>query len=290
MKQLIITIAALLLLPLAVMAQYEEDTENGVVSLNGKEGFTIATKKGDFVFKPYMLVQTSANINYYDDEGLDPAYNQDNIHNSGFSIPYAILGFTGKAFDRVTFNLSINAAGNGGNILQQAWFDVEIKKSFAIRVGKFKTPFSHAYLTTLGETLMPTLPTSLTSSVILPYSLNAVTPNIGMGFDLGVEVHGLVKEKFGYEVGIFNGKLRQRGIQNVQRRLAYPVIVVCRPHHLHAERSYAVQPGQPEPFEGRQDVVRSFHVIECGERKRKYERFPGRSRIRHVEESPVSRR
>ena len=100
MKQLIITIAALLLLPLAVMAQYEEDTENGVVSLNGKEGFTIATKKGDFVFKPYMLVQTSANINYYDDEGLDPAYNQDNIHNSGFSIPYAILGFTGKAFDR----------------------------------------------------------------------------------------------------------------------------------------------------------------------------------------------
>ena len=54
MKQLIITIAALLLLPLAVMAQYEEDTENGVVSLNGKEGFTIATKKGDFVFKPYM--------------------------------------------------------------------------------------------------------------------------------------------------------------------------------------------------------------------------------------------
>ena len=166
MKQLIITIAALLLLPLTVTAQYEEDTENGVVSLNGKEGFTIATKKGDFVFKPYMLVQTSANINYYDDEGLDPAYNQDNIHNSGFSIPYAIL---------------------------------------AIRVGKFKTPFSHAYLTTLGETLMPTLPTSLTSSVILPYSLNAVTPNIGMGFDLGVEVHGLVKDKFGYEVGIFNG-------------------------------------------------------------------------------------
>ena len=98
MKQLIITIAALLLLPLTVTAQYEEDTENGVVSLNGKEGFTIATKKGDFVFKPYMLVQTSANINYYDDEGLDPAYNQDNIHNSGFSIPYAILGFTGKAF------------------------------------------------------------------------------------------------------------------------------------------------------------------------------------------------
>lgn len=205
MKQLLILIAACLLWPLGVFAQYEEDTENGVVSLAGKEGFSIATKKGDFVFKPYLLVQTSASVNYYDDEGLDPAYNQDNIHNTGFAIPYAILGFTGKAFNRVTFNLSINATGSGGNILQQAWFDYEVKESLAFRVGKFKTPFTHAYLTTLGETLMPTLPVSLTSSVILPYSLNAVTPNIGTGFDLGVEVHGLVNKKFGYEVGIFNG-------------------------------------------------------------------------------------
>ena len=205
MKQLLILIAACLLWPLGAFAQYEEDTENGVVSLAGKEGFSIATKKGDFVFKPYLLVQTSASVNYYDDEGLDPAYNQDNIHNTGFAIPYAILGFTGKAFNRVTFNLSINAAGSGGNILQQAWFDYEVKESLAFRVGKFKTPFTHAYLTTLGETLMPTLPVSLTSSVILPYSLNAVTPNIGTGFDLGVEVHGLVNKKFGYEVGIFNG-------------------------------------------------------------------------------------
>ena len=58
-------------------------------------------------------------------------------------------------------------------------------------------PFSHAYLTTLGETLLPSLPVSLTAPVILPYSLNAVTPNIGTGFDLGVEIHGLVADKFG---------------------------------------------------------------------------------------------
>lgn len=198
-------VAMLAVLPLTAMAQHEEDTENGVVSLAGREGFTIETKKGDFVFKPYLLVQTSANFNWYDDEGLDKAYNQDNIANSGFSIPYAVLGFTGKAFGKVAFNLSINAAASGGALLQQAWFDVQLKKQFAIRVGKFKTPFSHAYLTTLGETLLPQLPVSLTSSVILPYSLNAVTPNIGTGFDLGVEIHGLVADKFGYEVGLFNG-------------------------------------------------------------------------------------
>ena len=204
MKKLILMFV-MAALSLAAMAQHEEDTENGVVSLAGREGFTIETKKGDFVFKPYLLVQTCANFNWYDDEGLDKAYNQDNVANSGFSIPYAVLGFTGKAFGKVAFNLSINAAASGGALLQQAWFDVQLKKQFAVRVGKFKTPFSHAYLTTLGETLLPQLPVSLTSAVILPYSLNAVTPNIGTGFDLGVEIHGLVADKFGYEVGLFNG-------------------------------------------------------------------------------------
>ena len=192
-------------LSLSAMAQYAEDTENGIVSLAGKEGFTLKSKKGDFVFKPYLLVQASANVNWYDDEGLDKAYNQDNVANTGFAIPYAVLGFTGKAFGKLTFNLSINAATTGAAILQQAWFDVQMKETFAVRVGKFKTPFAHAYLTTLGETLMPTLPVSLTSSVIMPYSLNAVTPNIGTGFDIGFEFHGMIKEKFGYEIGLFNG-------------------------------------------------------------------------------------
>ena len=205
MKKIIIAASLAAMLPLVGMAQHEEDSENGIVSLAGREGFTISSKRGDFVFKPYLLVQTSANFNWYDDEGLDKAYNQDNVANSGFSIPYAVLGFTGKAFGKVSFNLSINAAATGAAILQQAWFDVEFKKQFSLRVGKFKTPFSHAYLATLGETLMPSLPLSLTAPVILPYSLNAVTPNIGTGFDLGVEVHGLVADKFGYEVGLFNG-------------------------------------------------------------------------------------
>lgn len=205
MKKILTALCLSAVMPLAALAQHEEDTENGIVSLAGREGFTIASKKGDFVFKPYLLVQTSANFNWYDDEGLDKAYNQDNVANSGFAIPYAVLGFTGKAFGKVSFNLSLNAAATGAALLQQAWFDVELKKQFSIRVGKFKTPFSHAYLTTLGETLMPSLPLSLTAPVILHYSLNAVTPNIGTGFDLGVEVHGLLADKFGYEVGLFNG-------------------------------------------------------------------------------------
>ena len=206
MKKIILTSVLAFVLPLASMAQQEEeDTENGVVSLAGRKGFSIQSKKGDFVFKPYLMVQTAGSFNWYDDEGLDKAYNQDNIENAGFSVPYAVLGFTGKAFDKVSFNLSINAAASGAKILQQAWFDIKVVDPFAVKVGKFKTPFTHAFLTTLGGTLMPAMPTSLTAEVIMPYVLNAVTPSMSTGWDLGVEVHGLVGGKFGYEVGVWNG-------------------------------------------------------------------------------------
>lgn len=178
--------------------------ENGVVSLADKKGFRFETRKGDFLFKPYLLVQTSGNFNYYHSEGIELA-DEDHVANSGFSIPNAILGFTGKAFGRVTFNLSINAAQSGGALLQQAWIDFAVRDALRFRVGKFKTPFSHAYLTTLGETLFPALPSSLTSTVILPHSLNAVNPSMATGFDLGAEVHGVINNRWGYEVGIFNG-------------------------------------------------------------------------------------
>lgn len=73
-------------------------------------------------------------------------------------------------------------------------------------VGKFKTPFTSAFLTTLGETMMPTLPTSLTATVILPHSLNAANPTMSTGFDLGVMLHGDIgTPHLGYEVGVFNG-------------------------------------------------------------------------------------
>ncbi|MBE6321824.1 MAG: porin [Bacteroidales bacterium] len=206
MKKILLASVLAFVLPLASMAQQEEeDTENGVVSLADRKGFSIQSKKGDFIFKPYLMVQTAGNFNWYDDEGLDKAYNQDNIENSGFSVPYAVLGFTGKAFDKVSFNLSINAAASGAKVLQQAWFDVKVVDPFAVKVGKFKTPFTHAFLTTLGGTLMPAMPTSLTAEVIMPYVLNAVTPSMSTGWDLGVELHGLVGGKFGYEVGVWNG-------------------------------------------------------------------------------------
>jgi hypothetical protein len=92
MKRFIIIAMLTAIMPLAAMAQHEEDTENGVVSLAGREGFTIETKKGDFVFKPYLLVQTSANFNWYDDEGLDKAYLLGNVFPSFALFPLSLVG------------------------------------------------------------------------------------------------------------------------------------------------------------------------------------------------------
>ena len=69
--------------------------ENDVVSLAGKKGFSFLPRPVT-LFKPYALVQASACYNRYDDQGLESHYAK-SVANSGFAIPNAILGFTGKA-------------------------------------------------------------------------------------------------------------------------------------------------------------------------------------------------
>ena len=74
--------------------------DNDVISLTGKEGFTFRTRNSSFILKPYVLIQASGNFNYYDDEDLDLS-EVDRVANSGFAIPNALLGFSGKAFGQI---------------------------------------------------------------------------------------------------------------------------------------------------------------------------------------------
>ena len=50
MKKLIL-LASFAAMPLMAMAQHEEDTENGVVSLAGREGFTFSNRTATSFFK-----------------------------------------------------------------------------------------------------------------------------------------------------------------------------------------------------------------------------------------------
>ncbi len=206
----IITILLSVLIATSTLAQENNNNskdkyiESELVSLADKSGVSWKTKQGDFMFKPYVLVQTRGIFNYYDDEGLSLA-EQDNILNSGFGIPYALVGFAGRAFDKITYNIAFNAAGNGAAMLNQAWFDINVKESLRFRVGKFKTPFTNAYLSRLGQTMFPTPVSSLITAVNIPFSINSVNPTIATGFDIGVQAHGLINNTIEYRAGIFNG-------------------------------------------------------------------------------------
>jgi hypothetical protein len=206
MRKKLFAISLILCIFNASQAQENRDKyiESGVIPMENKKGFNFETRVGDFTLKPFVLVQASAKLNYYDDEGLDLA-DQDNVANSGFEVGNALLGFAGKAFNKLTFNLTLNAAQSGDALLQQAWVEYNVKDELRFRAGKFKTPFAQAYLVTLGETLFPTVPLSMTAPVNIPYSLNSVNPNFATGFDLGVQVQGLINQKWEYRVGIFNG-------------------------------------------------------------------------------------
>lgn len=240
-------------------AQEQDDPdkyiESDVIPMGGKKGFSFQTKVGDFLLKPYTLVQTAAKFNYYDPDGLDYA-EQDKIANSGFEIPYAIIGLSGRAFDKLTFNLTINAAQSNAALLQQAWFDVNLKDELRFRVGKFKTPYNQAYLVTLGETLFPCLPTSLTTDVYIGRSLNSVPPKFATGFDLGFMVHGLLKNKWEYNVGIFNGT--GINVNTAKRTLSDDLGI---PSLLYTARFAFMPKGQMPSHQGRIDDLHNDKIL-----------------------------
>ena len=180
--------------------------ESNVISIADRSGFKWQSKRGDFLFHPFVLVQSRFNLEVVDDEGLNLA-DPDNVVDLGFGIPAALLGIAGKAFDRLSFNLTLNGACAGkACLLNQAWLEGNVSDAFRIRLGKFKTPMHWTNQVRIGQTLTPTKPTSLSTPVNVPFDINAANPAFQTGFDLGLMAHGLVGNVFGYQVGIFNGE------------------------------------------------------------------------------------
>ncbi len=180
--------------------------ESNVISLVGREGFRWQDKQGNFLLNPYFLLQTRFQMWYVDDEGLNLA-DPDNVQQLGFGIPNAILGFAGKAFGVLSFNLALNGACAGkACLLNQIWLEGNVTDEFRIRVGKFKTPMHWTLQSRVGQKLAPFTPYSLTSAVNIPFDINAVNPSMLSGFDLGVMMHGNVADRFQYQVGVFNGE------------------------------------------------------------------------------------
>ncbi len=179
--------------------------ESNVVSLADREGFRWRTPAGDFQFNPYLLVQTHVQAKYVNNAWLNLA-DQDNVTELGFGVANALLGLAGRGFGRVAFNLTLNPACFGPCLLNQAWVNINALDALQLQVGKFKTPMHWAFQVRIGQAQLPRPPASLTARVNLPFGLNAVSPTLLTGFDLGAMAHGTFGKVFGYQLGIFSGE------------------------------------------------------------------------------------
>lgn len=180
--------------------------ESNVVSAVGREGFSWQDRQGQFLFHPYVLVQTRLQFLRVDDEGLELS-DRDNFVDLGFGLPNAILGVAGKAFEKLSFNFALNGPCAGkGCLMNEAWLEGNLSDAVRLRMGKFKVPMNWHVQTRLAGRLAPSSPNSLSARVNIPFDINAVNPVIASGFDLGLMMHGLVRDRLQYQVGVFNGE------------------------------------------------------------------------------------
>jgi hypothetical protein len=189
----------------AAIPEPDRFVESNVISLVGRDGFRWQDRAGQFLLNPYVLVQTRAQFQYFDDAGLDLS-DPDNLANLGFAIPNAIFGVAGKAFGRLSFNLALNGPCGGGCLMNEAWLEGNFSDAARVRVGKFKTPMSWHVQSRLGARLAPGSPTSLATRVNTPFDINALNPTIGTNFDVGVMLHGRLAHGLQYQIGLWNGE------------------------------------------------------------------------------------
>ena len=111
--------------------------------------------------------------------------------------------------------------------------------------------------------MFPVLPSSLTTSTIMPHVLNAVTPNIGTGFDIGVEFHGVTKLNkkpdswlMGYEVGLWNGS--GSSVNNATKTFSDDWHI---PALLYAGRLTFMPWGQMPATQGNAKMLRGRHML-----------------------------
>lgn len=153
--------------------------------------------------------------------------------------------------DWITSHIEAEFA-NGDPSLRYAYIDFGIDPAFAVRIGRFKKPFSLIELT--SSTKIPPIERGLrirglpetTSLPVLPEEQDLVTDLGYAGYDLGVEIHGELG-RLGYQAGAFNGAAGERRRSSGDRALA-------------ARLTYDPLPGRPLTI----GAAASYHSVGVG--------------------------
>ncbi len=113
---------------------------------------------------------------------------------SGFEVRRARIGFNGKVFKDINYELVANAVGSSTNFIDTAWINYGFNKDAQIRVGRFKQPFS------LEE---------LTSSNSIDFMERSYLNQLIPGKRLGAMIHGEPVKGFTYGASLYQSDFSQ---------------------------------------------------------------------------------
>lgn len=74
---------------------------------------------------------------------------------------------------------------------------------FTVHIKGFGAPFSRTCLAALNRALLPRLPISLASSMVLPCSLGTIAPGVNAKFSLNIRVRNLITSGFNCRINLF---------------------------------------------------------------------------------------
>lgn len=151
------------------------------VTTNAKDGFTLKSADGSFVFKLTGYVQTDYRKFLNDDS--QPLTDQ-------FLLRRVRPSLEGTINKVVDFRI-LPDFGGGTTVIQDAWLDLKYWPQLRLRVGKFKQPFGLE---------------RLQSGTSIVFVERAYPTSLAPNRDIGLQLHGeLLGGIFNYAAGAFNG-------------------------------------------------------------------------------------
>lgn len=72
-----------------------------------------------------------------------------------------------------------------------------------MHINGFGAPFSRTCLAALNRALVPALPASLASSIVLPCSLGTIAPGVNVKFSLKIRIRKLMGSGFNCRIKVF---------------------------------------------------------------------------------------
>lgn len=148
------------------------------------------------------------NVNGYLQTRYDAVENGDDEA----SINRARLNFWGSAAERVSYNILVDAVTD--QVLWDAHIDIDAIERLKVKVGQFKTPFSHEYLTC--------------SSMLDTIERSNSVDRLSSKYDIGMQVEGDLSP-VKCIVGVFNGEGKNVRDRNDQKDYVERLELVLSP-------------------------------------------------------------